>query len=102
MIRDLPSSTSCLCILDKYCRGSAANNVSADSTKEQDPANKTPSNNVDGVGEISKVFHQSRLLDQITIIMMPRLIGDYPSFFDGTQHARLTPEECTHWGFGLV
>jgi len=56
---------------------------------------------VDG-GELVRSFINAGLLSEITITVIPKLIGEGRSLFGGTRDVEMVLEECMHWEFGFV
>lgn len=56
---------------------------------------------VDG-GQLVRSFINASLLSEITITMIPKLIGEGRSLFGGTRNVDMALEECKHWEFGFV
>ncbi|KEF59489.1 uncharacterized protein A1O9_04333 [Exophiala aquamarina CBS 119918] len=56
---------------------------------------------VDG-GQLVRSFINASLLSEITITVVPKLIGEGRSLFSGTQNVDMMLEECRHWEFGFV
>lgn len=56
---------------------------------------------VDG-GEMVRSFIKAKFLGEVTLTVIPKLIGEGRRLFGGTQDVDLVLKECTHWGFGFV
>lgn len=87
-------------VLNKYAR-SVVYPITADTIRESLSSTKIRKVYVDG-GELVRSFINAGLLSEITITVIPKLIGEGRSLFGGTRSVEMTLKECKHWEFGFV
>lgn len=90
-----------LTALNKYVRNVFSSLITADTVRKYLSSTKTTKVYVDG-GELVRSFINAGLLSEITITVIPKLIGNGRSLFGGTRNVEMILKECKHWDFGFV